>query len=96
MILASCSSFSGAITAGPLTSPLVPAVQEFVLKVSALAVGSTIRPDQGPRLKPTGNSPHFSSLAFSIPKLLNRSRVHSQAFWSPSELVRRDPIRFVR
>ena len=35
MTLASCSSFSGPRTAGPRTTPLVPAVQELVPKVSA-------------------------------------------------------------
>ena len=80
----------------PRTIPFVPAVHAFVPNVSTFTWGSTIRPDHGPRLKPTGNSPHFSSRAFSIPKLLKRSRAHSQAVWRPSELVRRGPIRLVR
>ena len=67
--LASSSSFwsLGASTALPRTAPLVPADHAMVTNSSACGSGSTTRPNHGPRLNPTGNSPHCSSRAFSIP-----------------------------
>ena len=81
LALASSSSFwsLGARMALPRTAPFVPADHAMVTNSSACGCGSMTRPNHGPRLNPTGNSPHCSSRAFSIPNSMNRSRTHSQA-----------------
>ena len=92
---ASSSSFLllGARTALPRTAPFVPAVHAIVMNSSAFDSGWMTRPNHGPRLNPTGNSPHDSSRAFSIPNDANRSRTHSQALVRLSEPVSLGPIR---
>ena len=77
----------------PRTVPLVPADHAIVTNSSACGSGSTTRPNHGPRLNPTGNSPHCSIRALSIPNEANRSRAHSQALVRLSEPVSRGPIR---
>ena len=62
------SCLLGASTALPRTAPFVPAVHAIVMNSSDLASGWMTRPNQGPRLNPTGNSPHGSSRAFVDPE----------------------------
>ena len=73
--------------------PCVPADQAIVMNSSDFASGWITRPNHGPRLNPTGNSPHGSSRAFVIPNDAKRSRTHSQALVRLSDPVSRGPIR---
>lgn len=77
----------------PRTTPLVPADHAMVANSSACDSGSTTRPNHGPRSNPTGNSPHDSRRALSIPNVAKRSRVHSQALVKLFEPVSLGPIR---
>src|SRR5258706_16299103 len=81
--------------AGPVTGPFVPAVHAWKPMVRSIASGAVIFADHEPRSKPTGNVPHSSSRALR-PIFSNSPRVHSQAWVSLVELVRRGPILLAR
>ena len=66
------------MTTPPCWMPLVPPVEVGVPNRSSFAVGLSIRPNHGPRLKPTGISPTSSNWA-SMPNCLNCHTAHCVA-----------------
>ncbi len=82
------------MTTPPFCTPLVPAVNDGVPKRNSFAAGFSIRPNQGPRLNPTGTSPASSSSA-SMPHCLNCHTAHAVASLYAFVPVSRPPKRLL-